>query len=86
MVVRLNFRAEVSHVILMAKENRFIPEVEIQIGDGISGSFEDVEYRLGNKGDNITTAPKQINTFGIGSYVKVVFTKQPDKTHKNQAG
>ena len=57
----------------MAKENRFIPRVEIQIGDGISGSFEDVEYRLGNVGENITTAPKQINTYGIGSFIKIVF-------------
>lgn len=24
--IRLNFRAEIAHVILMAKENRFIPE------------------------------------------------------------
>lgn len=30
----------------MSKEEKFIPEVEILIGDGMSGSFIDVEYRL----------------------------------------
>jgi hypothetical protein len=29
----------------MAKEDRFIPEVEILIGDGMSGSFMDVDFR-----------------------------------------
>mmetsp|Transcript_30234 Transcript_30234/g.34616 ORF Transcript_30234/g.34616 Transcript_30234/m.34616 type:complete len:441 (+) Transcript_30234:175-1497(+) len=84
--VRLNFRAEIAHVILMAKENRFIPQCEILIGDGISGSFVDAEYRVGGIGEQITNVPKQINTFGIGSYVKVVFTKQPSKTVKNPGG
>ena len=44
-VVRLSYRCEIAHVVLMAKEDRFIPEVEILIGDGMSGSFMDVEYR-----------------------------------------
>ena len=30
---------------MMAKEDRFIPEVEILIGDGLSGSFLEVDYR-----------------------------------------
>lgn len=70
----------------MAKENRFIPECEIHIGDGISGSFIDAEYRVGGVGDNISNVPKQINTFGIGSYIKIVFTRQPAKTVKNPGG
>ena len=45
-VIRLNYRSEIAHLILMAKEDRFIPEAEIHIGDGMSGSFLDVEYRL----------------------------------------
>lgn len=42
----------------MAKEYWFIPECEIYIGDGISGSFDDVEYRLAGKALSITNAPK----------------------------
>lgn len=45
-VIRLNYRCEVAHVIVMAKEDRFIPAVEVHIGDGVSGSFMDVDYRL----------------------------------------
>jgi centrosomal protein CEP104 len=70
----------------MSKEDRFIPECEIHIGDGISGSFVDAEYRIGGIGEQITSVPKQINTFGIGSYIKLVFTRQPSKTVKNPGG
>jgi len=70
----------------MAKDDRFIPECEIHIGDGIAGSFVDAEYRVGGIGEQISSAPKQINTFGIGGYVKIVFTKQPAKTVKNPGG
>jgi hypothetical protein len=45
-VIRLNYRSEIAHIILMSKEDRFIPEIEIHIGDGMSGSFLDVDYRL----------------------------------------
>lgn len=45
-MIRLNYRSEIAHIILMAKEDRFIPAVEIHIGDGMSGSFLDVDYRL----------------------------------------
>jgi hypothetical protein len=45
-VIRLNYRCEIAHIMVMAKENKFIPEVEAYIGDGMSGSFLDVDYRL----------------------------------------
>jgi len=45
-VIRLNYRSEIAHIVMMAKDDRFIPEVEVYIGDGISGSFLDVEYRF----------------------------------------
>ena len=57
-IIRLNHRSEVAHVIIMAKENRFIPECEIYVGDGISGSFDDVDYRLAGTAISITSAPK----------------------------
>ena len=67
----MNARSEVAHVIIMAKENRFIPECEIFVGDGISGSFDDVDYRLAGAAISITNAPKQIDCYGIGSYIKI---------------
>jgi hypothetical protein len=44
-VLRLNYRCEIAHIVLQAKEDRFIPEVDVLIGDGLSGSFIDVDYR-----------------------------------------
>mmetsp|Transcript_14301 Transcript_14301/g.10347 ORF Transcript_14301/g.10347 Transcript_14301/m.10347 type:complete len:155 (-) Transcript_14301:1555-2019(-) len=70
----------------MAKENRFIPEVEAYIGDGMSGSFQDVEYRHAGQCSSISTSVKQMDTLGIGTYVKLVFTKPPPKTNKNPNG
>jgi len=42
-VIRLNYRSEIAHIVMMAKDDRFIPEVEVYIGDGISGSFLDLQ-------------------------------------------
>jgi hypothetical protein len=42
----------------MAKEDRNIPEVEIQIGDGIAGNFIDVDYRRAGTGFNIGAGAK----------------------------
>ena len=44
-ILKLDFRCEIAHVVLCAKDDRFIPEVELFVGDGLSGSFLDVEYR-----------------------------------------
>lgn len=57
-IIRLNYRSEVAHLILMAKEDRYIPEVEVYVGDGLSGSFLDVEYRRAGTGFNIVHASK----------------------------
>lgn len=45
-VLRFNTRCEVSHLVIATKLDRNIPEVEFHVGDGLSGSFLDVEYRL----------------------------------------
>jgi hypothetical protein len=41
----LHHRSEIAHLVLVAKEDRFIPEIEVLIGDGLSGNFLDVDYR-----------------------------------------
>jgi len=45
LVLKLDYRCEVAHVVLCAKEDRYIPEVELHVGDGLSNHFLDVEYR-----------------------------------------
>lgn len=37
-------------------------------------------------GFNISTAAKQIDTLGIGSFIKIVFKSAPPKTNKNPCG
>ena len=39
----------------MSKEDRYIPEVDILIGDGLTGSWLDVDYRRAGTGFNIGT-------------------------------
>ena len=71
----------------MTKEDRSIPECEIYIGDGISGSVLDCEYRHAGRAENIrASTPMQFNVFGIGNFVKIVFNKQPERVGKNAAG
>lgn len=37
-------------------------------------------------GFNIVNAPKQVDTLGIGSFIKILFRRAPPKTNKNPAG
>lgn len=45
-VIRFHSRVELEHIVMSAKNDKNIPEVEFHIGDGLSGSFLDVQYRL----------------------------------------
>ena len=45
-VLRFNTRCEINHLLFSTKLDRNAPEVEFHIGDGLNGSFVDVEYRL----------------------------------------
>lgn len=63
-------------MVIVSKENRSIPECDIYIGDGISGSWIDCDYRHGGRAENINeTLPMQFNVFGIGNFIKIVFQK-----------
>ena len=75
------------HILIISKEDRSIPECEIYVGDGLSGTFNDCPYRHAGSGSHIFGAqPKQFPLFGIGNFIKIVFTKQPDREGKNLAG
>ena len=45
-----------------------------------------IDLNIFRKGLNISTSPKQLDVLGIGSYIKIVFTKGPPKTNKNPCG
>ena len=85
-MLRLDFRCEIAHIVMSAKEDRFVPEVEVLIGDGLAGNFMDAEYRRAGTGFNIANATKQVETLGIGTFVKLIFKRAPPKTSKNPCG
>lgn len=44
-ILRLNYRSHIKYILLKSKPNRPIPELNIMVADGISGNFNDSEYR-----------------------------------------
>jgi hypothetical protein len=44
LIIRLNYRSHMKYVVLKAKPNRPIPELEIHTADGVYGNFNDSEY------------------------------------------
>jgi hypothetical protein len=54
----LDFRCEIAHLVISAKEDRYVPEIEVLIGDGPGGTYMDMEYRRAGVGYNIATAAK----------------------------
>lgn len=86
-IIRLETRTLLQHVMILSKENRSIPECEVYVGDGLTGSFYDADYRhAGTIKDVGFTKPKQFTVFGIGNFLKLVFTKQPKREGKNMSG
>ena len=64
---------EVSWMLTIDKQGKFINNFESRF----------IYY---SQGMSISTSPKQINTLGIGTFIKIVFTKPPPKTNKNPNG
>ena len=74
-------------MLIAAKENRTIPFCEFYTGDSISGSFSDCVYRFAGNAENVQEEnPRQFPLFGIGTYLKIVFNKQPERVEGNLAG
>jgi len=45
-VLRFHYRSELDYCVMASKQDKNIPEIEFHIGDGLAGSFLDVEYRM----------------------------------------
>lgn len=45
-VLRFHYRSELDYCLISCKQDKNIPNTEFHIGDGLAGSFVDVEYRL----------------------------------------
>ena len=85
-VVQLNHRTQLSHLVVSSKPEKVIPELEVYVGDGLYGSFVDSNYHFAGKTEFITQQSKQVSIYGIGNFLKLVFTKKPKPNPQNPHG
>lgn len=85
-IIRLNKRSHVKYILLRSKINRPSPEVMIYLADGGTHSYLDVSYRKLTVSKEITDEGQTIKVDGIGNYIKIIFTKQSQKTLDNPFG
>lgn len=85
-IVRFNYRAHIKFILIRAKIDRSIPEVNFYIGDGLSGSYLDTSFRKFASSRKIDEEGVTIKVDGIGTYLKIIFTNQPNKTIENPFG
>lgn len=85
-VIRLNHRSDVRFVLLRAKVDRPIPRVDIYIGDGVYGNFNDTKYLKLSSAQNVTEQGSTVKVEGIGNFIKLVFPFGNMKTQNNPFG
>ena len=84
--LRLNHRSDLKFVLISSKINRPIPQLDIYLGDGIVGNFNDTKYVKLKSEFNITEEGKTIPIQGIGNFVKLVFPRGNIKIQSNPFG
>jgi centrosomal protein CEP104 len=84
--VRLNHRSDLKFVLISSKINRPIPQLDIYLGDGTVGNFNDTKYVKLKSEFNITEEGKTILVQGIGNFVKLVFPRGNIKIQSNPFG
>ena len=85
-VIRLNHRSEVRFILIRAKIDRPIPRVDIYLGDGVFGNFNDTKYLKLSSAQNVTEKGATIKVEGIGNFLKIVFPFGNMKTQNNPFG
>jgi len=85
-IFQLHTRSKLEYIILACKPNMSYNGIKLYIGDGLSGSFLDVNYREAGETKEIKELPIKIKVYGIGSFIKIVFPQAPEKTEKNTNG
>ena len=82
-VIKLDYRAQLQHIMIMSKENREIPLCTFYVGDA-AGNFVDCVFRKAGTGGSIDwLTAKQFELFGIGNYIKIVIPKPPQRDELN---
>jgi centrosomal protein CEP104 len=86
LIIRLNYRSHMKFVVIKAKVNRPIDELEIFTADGMDGGFSNSVYRKVAKCRNIDEEVSTMKIDCIGNYLKLVFPKASRKTQENPFG
>lgn len=85
-ILKLDTRAQLNHILISSKTNRHIPELEVQIGDGPYNNFLTVEYHKAGRATNILNKYTQIPVTGMGSFLKLIFIQKPTASAHNPQG
>lgn len=85
-VFRLHARTKLEYILIASKKSLEAKRVQILIGDGLSGSFADVNYQVAGEAKALTSTPTRVKCYGIGSFVKLVFEDAPERTQANPYG
>lgn len=85
-ILKLESRTQLNHVLISSKSNRPIPELELHIGDGPVDNFLAVQYHRAGIASNILNSYTQIPVTGMGSFLKLIFTTKPTASAYNPQG
>lgn len=82
-VFRTHYRCELDYLVLIGKDNLTLADVDFMIGDGLSGNFNTVTYRLAGHADHVTSSPTQVKCQGIGNFIKISIKEKPKRSQFN---
>lgn len=84
LVLKLEFRSEVSHIILQADLEKEVSDLKIYIGDQISRedeSVSNVQFRLAGVANHVNAGePQKVELFGMGTHLRFVFGSPDQRT------
>ena len=82
-VFKLHSRTKLEYILVAAKKNLGFESMQVLVGDGLSGSFVDVTYHVAGEAKTVNAQQYKLKCYGIGSFLKLVFTKQPLQIPEN---
>ncbi|CAD8106995.1 unnamed protein product [Paramecium primaurelia] len=85
-ILRFHTRIQVDHLLIASKADKGIPKMNIYIGDGLNGGWNDAEYRRAGQCENIYVKPLQVKLTGIGNYLKIKIIEHPKRAPQNPYG
>lgn len=60
--------------------------MNVYIGDGLNGGWNDAEYRRAGQCDNLFVKPSQVKLTGIGNFLKLKIVDHPKRAPQNPYG